>query len=315
MSGIFERVGPGVIAVDTEFLRPRLDASHLIVDDGHAAFVDCGTYFSIPNLLAALAAQDLDPAAVDYILLTHIHLDHAGGVGRLAGMLPRARVLVHPRGAAHIVDPSLLVAATKAVYGEERFAREYGAVSGVAAARVDAVEDGRQLTLGRRTLEFFHTPGHALHHVCIIDRDSAEVFTGDTFGVSYRELDTARGAFILPTTSPTQFDPVQLHASIERILAYRPKAAYLTHYSRVVDLEKLALDLHSEIDVYVAMAVSVAQTSDRALRMEELLFEHLAARLTAHGFSGDASRQHACLDGDIVLNAAGLDAWLSRRRS
>jgi hypothetical protein len=257
MSAIFEQVGPGVIAVDTEFLRPRLDASHLIVDDGHAAFVDCRTYFSIPNLLAALAAQDLDPGAVDYILLTHIHLDHAGGVGRLAELLPQARVLVHPRGVAHIVDPSILIAATQAVYGEARFAREYGV----------------------------------------------------------RELDTARGAFILPTTSPTQFDPVQLHASVERILAYRPKAAYLTHYSRGVDLEKLALDLHSEIDAYVAMTVSVAQTADREQRLRELLFEHLAARLTVHGFSGDASRQHAFLDGDIVLNAAGLEAWLSRRRS
>src|ERR1700686_4989926 len=105
MSEIGERVGEGIIAIDTEFVRPRMDASHLIIDDGHAAFVDTGTDLSVPNLLAALAAQDLAVDAVDYILLTHIHLDHAGGAGRLAAALPRAKVLVHPRGAAHIIDP------------------------------------------------------------------------------------------------------------------------------------------------------------------------------------------------------------------
>src|SRR5579863_9731962 len=145
MSEGCERVGTGVFAIDTEYVRPRLDASHLIVDDGRAAFVDTGTYFSVPNLLAALAAQDLDADAVDYIILTHIHLDHAGGAGRLAAALPRARVLVHPRGASHIIDPSILVAATKAVYGEARFLREYGAIQSIPADRIDTVEDGRRI--------------------------------------------------------------------------------------------------------------------------------------------------------------------------
>ncbi len=315
MREIFERVGDGVTAVDTEFIRPRMDASHLIVDAGRAAFVDTGTHYSTENLLAALTAQDLDVDAVDYVLLTHIHLDHAGGAGRLLKELPRARVLVHPLGVAHIVDPSILIAATKAVYGETRFAREYGSVEPVAAGRVEAVEDGHRVALGHRTLEFVHTPGHALHHVCIFDRDSAEVFTGDTFGVSYRELDTAAGAFIFPTTSPSQFDPAQLHASIDRILEYKPTAAYLTHYSRVDHLQELALDLHSDIDVFVRIARSVAHAPDRIQRMERPLFEHLAARLADHGFSGDAARQHAMLDGDVMLNAAGLHAWLSRRRA
>src|ERR1019366_4995105 len=209
MSDVYERVAEGIIAIDTEFVRPRMDASHLIVEDGHAAFVDTGTFFSVPNLLGALAAQDLDVDAVDYILLTHVHLDHAGGVGRLAAALPRARVLVHPRGVSHIVDPSILAAATQAVYGEARFAQEYGQVTGVPAERIDGVEDGRRIRMGRRTLEVVYTPGHALHHLCIVDRDTAEVFTGDAFGVSYRELDTAAGEFIFPTNSPSHFDPQQ----------------------------------------------------------------------------------------------------------
>jgi glyoxylase-like metal-dependent hydrolase (beta-lactamase superfamily II) len=315
MSEMYERVGEGVIAIDTEYVRPRMDASHLIVDDGHAAFVDTGTSFSVPNLLAALAAQDLGPAAVDYIILTHIHLDHAGGAGRLAAALPRARVMVHPRGVSHIIDPSILIAATKMVYGEARFTREYGEIPGIPAQRVEAMESGRRIPLGRRTLEFLHTPGHALHHLCILDRDTAEVFTGDTFGVSYREFDTAAGEFIFPTTTPSQFDPVQLHASIDRILEAKPKAAYLTHYSRVGNVDKLGADLHADIDAFIDIARRVASEPDRAERMTPLLFEHLSARLDRHGFAGDAAQRHAVLDGDVALNAAGLHSWLARRTS
>jgi glyoxylase-like metal-dependent hydrolase (beta-lactamase superfamily II) len=315
MSKQYEHVGEGVIAIDTEFVRPRMDASHLIVDQGHAAFIDTGTYFSVPNLLAALAAQDLEVGAVDYIILTHIHLDHAGGAGRLAAELPRARVLVHPRGAAHIIDPSVLIAATKAVYGEERFAAEYGAIVGIPADRVDVIEDGRRIDMGHRTLEFIHTPGHALHHLCIVDRDTAGVFTGDTFGVSYREFDTAAGEFVFPTTSPSQFDPEQLHASIDRILESKPKNAYLTHYSRVGHVDKLSLDLHSDIDAFVRIALRVADEPDRVERMNSMLFDHLSERLENHGFSGDCAQRHAVLDGDVALNAAGLHLWLSRRRA
>jgi glyoxylase-like metal-dependent hydrolase (beta-lactamase superfamily II) len=309
----YERVGEGVIAIDTEYVRPRMDASHLIVDEGRAAFVDTGTYFSVPNLLAALAAQNLGVDAVDYIILTHIHLDHAGGAGRLAAVLPRARVLVHPRGAAHIIDPTILIAATKAVYGAEKFSRVYGEIVSIPAEHVEAVQDGRRLDMGHRTLEFIHTPGHALHHLCIVDRDAAEVFTGDTFGVSYREFDTAAGEFIFATTTPSQFDPQQLHASIDRILEFKPKSAYLTHYSRVDHVDKLSLDLHSDIDTFVRFARSVADAPDRVERMESMLFDHLSARLDGHGFAGDSAQRHAVLDDDVALNAAGLHSWLSRR--
>ena len=315
MSGIYQQAGRGIFAIDTEYVRPRMDASHLIVDDGHAAFVDVGTYFSIPNLLAALAAQSLGPESVDYIFLTHIHLDHAGGAGRLVAALPRARVLVHPRGRAHIIDPKILVAATEAVYGAARFAQEYGEIQPIPAGRVEELVDGQRVAVGTRTWEFLFTPGHALHHVSIVDRESGDMFTGDTFGVSYRELDTAAGAFIFPSTTPSQFDPEQLHASIDRIVQCRPSSVYLTHYSRVQDVARLAGDLHADIDAFVGIARSVAQQPDRVLRMQAQMFDHLSARLDRHGYPGDDATRHAVMDGDIELNAAGLNAWLSRRPS
>jgi glyoxylase-like metal-dependent hydrolase (beta-lactamase superfamily II) len=302
-----------VVVVDTEYARPRLDASHLIVDSGRAAFVDTGVSFSVPKLLHALQAQCLDVDAVDYIVLTHVHLDHAGGAGGLAAALPRARVLVHPRGVRHIVDPTVLVAAAKAVYGEAKFLEEYGEVVGIPADRVGAVQDGERIEVGGRTLEFLHTPGHALHHVCLVDRDAHIVFTGDTFGVSYRELDTAAGEFIFLTTSPSQFDPEQLHASIDRILSCKPQLAYLTHYGPVSRVDKLAGDLHAHLDVFVRIAGSVAHEPDRVERIASLMFDHLSQRLDEHGHAGGDAARHAVLDGDIALNAAGLDAWLARR--
>jgi glyoxylase-like metal-dependent hydrolase (beta-lactamase superfamily II) len=199
------------------------------------------------------------------------------------------------------------------IYGEARFSAVYGEIVGIPAERIDTIEDGRRIGMGRRTLEFIHTPGHASHHLCIVDRDTAEVFTGDTFGVSYRELDTAAGEFVFPTTSPSQFDPEQLHLSIDRILEFKPKTAYLTHYSRVDHVEKLSLDLHSDIDAFVRIARSVAGEPDCVKKMEPMLFEHLSERLECHGFSGDRALRHTILDGDVALNAAGLHSWLSRR--
>jgi glyoxylase-like metal-dependent hydrolase (beta-lactamase superfamily II) len=312
-SGLFERVGSGVFAVDTEHVRPRMDASYLIVDHGRAGFVDTGTHHSVPNLMRALAAQELDADAVDYILLTHIHLDHAGGAGRLAQQLPQARVVVHPRGAAHLVDPARLIGATKSVYGEAMFDEHYHDLAPIAPERIVTASDGLEIPLGERRLRVVHTPGHALHHVCFHDPAAQEVFCGDTFGVSYRELDTAAGAFIFPTTSPSQFDPVQLHASIRRILGLRAACAYLTHYGRVDGIGALATQPHADIDAFVAIARAASSTGGGVADLEAALFAHLSRRLDAHGERGTPEARHRLLDGDVTLNAAGLIAWLARR--
>jgi hypothetical protein len=150
--------------------------------------------------------------------------------------------------------------------------------------------------------------------LCVVDRDRGEVFAGDTFGVSYRELDSAAGEFIFPTTSPTQFDPEQLHASIDRILSFKPRSIYLTHYSRVGQPDKLGRDLHTDIDAFVDMARDVAEGPGRVGVLGTRLFDYLSDRLTAQGSTIDLERRHAVMDGDVALNAAGLIAWLSRRK-
>jgi glyoxylase-like metal-dependent hydrolase (beta-lactamase superfamily II) len=309
---IFEPVGIGVFAVDTLYARPRAVAGYLLVEGGRAAFVDTGTHLSAPNFLKTLAALGIERERVEYILLTHIHLDHAGGAGRLAAALPHARIAVHPRGAGHLADPSKLVAATKAVYGAEAFAAQFGDIVPIAAERLLAPEDGQHIRFGERTLELIYTPGHAMHHLCVVDRERGEVFAGDTFGVSYRECDTEAGEFIVPTTSPAQFDPEQLHASVARIAALEPQAIYVTHFGRVAYKAKLAADLHADIDVHVAIARAAAAAPDRVACMRALIHSHWAQRLSAHGFRGGDAERHALLDMDAALNAAGLDAWLRR---
>ncbi len=304
----------GVCAIDTEYERPRLDASHLIVHRGRAAFVDTGANNAVPGLLAALAAKGLAPEQVDYIFLTHVHLDHAGGAGLLVRHLPDATVIVHPRGLRHLADPSKLIAGTIAVYGEEGYRRLYGELSPIPEARLRAAQDGERFLLGGRPLETLYTPGHALHHYCLHDVEARAIFTGDTFGISYRETDTEAGPFIFPTTTPVQFDPPALHASIDRLLALQPEAMYLTHYSRVADVQKLGRDLHARIDGTVALAQRLRTPGPgRTAAMETALFDYLCKELDAHGNTQGAEERLAILGGDVRLNVQGLEVWLDKK--
>ncbi len=232
-------LGHGVHAVDTAFHRDRFDAAYLIVHEGRAAFVDTGTNHAVPRLLAALDALAVPRSAVDYVIPTHVHLDHAGGVGALMRELPSARCVVHPRGARHLIDPAVLYQGALAVYGQAEMDRSYGQLIGVAPERVTTTSHGQVIELGRRPLLFHDTPGHARHHHCVWDEATRGWFTGDTFGLSYREFDTARGPWIVPTSTPVQFDPEALVRSIDGLLARDPACMYLTHFGRVAEVPRL----------------------------------------------------------------------------
>jgi len=302
----------GISAIDAEYLYSGHAAAHLIVDSGRAAFVDVGTNDSVPYLLAALDEMGIAPEAVDYVLLTHVHLDHAGGAGALMRALPNARALLHPRGAPHMIDPSRLIAGSKVVYGEARFAQLYGELVPIARERVRVVADGERVSLGGRTLELIHTPGHAMHHYAVVDLAHASIFSGDTFGISYRALDTPRGNFITPSTVPTQFDPEQHLASIDRMLSYQPESVYLMHFSRVTGVPRLGELLKSQIRELADIARRHARAADRAaaIRADMLgLWITLARR---EGSTLEESALERALAGDLELNTQGLIAWLDR---
>lgn len=304
----------GIVAIDTEFMRPIQDASHLIIEGGRAAFVDTGTNDSVPLLVDALRQQDLDVADVDFVFLTHVHLDHAGGAGLLMQALPNARCVIHPRGVRHMVDPAKLIAGAAAVYGVERTHDLYGVIQPIDESRIVVPNDEQWIELNGRKLQVLFTEGHARHHYCLLDPASRGVFTGDSFGVSYRELDTAAGEFIFPTSTPASFDPAEAHKSVDRIMACNPERLYLTHYSRVTDVARLAADMHAGIDAYVEIALAQRDNDDPLPAMQSAMYDYLSTRLIAHGYKGDDSAMRSVLEIDVVLNAQGLVSWLQRQQ-
>jgi len=305
----------GIHVIDTGFHRALFDASFLIVEGGRAAFVDTGTNFAVPRLLAALDDLALPRDAVDYVIPTHVHLDHAGGAGLLMQSLPRATMLVHPRGARHMIDPAALYQGALAVYGQAAMDREYGTLVPVPAERVRPTEDSLTVHLAGRPLHFIDTPGHARHHHCLWDERSRGWFTGDTFGLSYREFDTAAGAWILPTSTPVQFEPDALRQSIQRLLARTPQCMYLTHYGQVgrsnADVQRLAGLLFEQLDAMVALGQAVRDTPDRHAALTAGLQALLRVQLQRHGVV-DIDAGIAGLALDVELNAQGLAIWLNR---
>jgi glyoxylase-like metal-dependent hydrolase (beta-lactamase superfamily II) len=305
----------GITAVDTEYVRPGLAAAHIVQHGGRAAFVDVGTSLSVPYLLAALDKLGVARTAVDYLFLTHVHLDHAGGAGTLMRELPNARAVLHPRGAPHLVEPEKLIAASRIVYGEELYRQLYGEIVPIPADRVIETKDGDVIDLAGRKFEFIHTPGHALHHHCVVDLGhDNNIFTGDTFGLSYREMDTDKGAFIVVTTTPTQFDPDQAVASIDRMLAYQPKAMYLMHYSRVTDVPRLGVALKAQVRQLADIALRNANAPDpKAAMVAEIrtLWLRLARE---HGSKLSDEQIDAVLGQDAELNAQGLVVWVQRQK-
>ncbi|MEF7612385.1 MBL fold metallo-hydrolase [Aquincola sp. MAHUQ-54] len=307
-----EPLGDGLYAIDTGFQRPRFDAAYLMTEAGRACFIDTGTNHAVPRLLGALEALGLPRDAVDYVIPTHVHLDHAGGAGLLMQSLPAARLVVHPRGARHLVDPRMLYAGALAVYGQAEMERSYGRLVGADAARVDASEDGMVLSLAGRPLRLIDTPGHARHHHCVWDERTRGWFTGDTFGLSYREFDLpGRAPWILPTSTPVQFEPEAMRQSIERMMAEQPQCMYLTHYGRVGDTPALAAELLLQLDAMVAIGEAHRTAPDRHEALKAALRRLYAERLQAGGRRGDEAAL-SLLDLDVELNAQGLAVWLDR---
>lgn len=301
----------GIHAIDSGYGGERFDAIHLIVEQGRVAVIDTATNASIPRLLAQMEALGLAREQVDYVILTHIHLDHAGGAGQAMVAFPEARLVVHPRGGRHMADPGKLFAAVQEVYGEDEADRLYGELLPVAAGRIIEAAHGSTLPLAGRELLFLDAPGHAKHHMVIRDGRSGHLFTGDTFGLSYRHFDSGGRQFVIPTTSPSQFDAAALHRTVDMIAGYQPGALYLTHYAQVVDVPRLTADLHRLIDAHVAVAerwrdAGAARHERIKAGLAELFLQE--ARDQGWALQGEAMLEFLAMD--IDLNAQGLGIWL-----
>ena len=299
----------GIHAFDAGYVRHQLAAIHLIVDSGRAAFVDTGSNASLPRAQAALAQLGLAPQDVDYVILTHIHLDHAGGAGAMMQVFPAARLVVHPRGARHMIDPARLMLATEQVYGRERARALYGELLPIPAELVVETTDGMVLPLGGRELAFYDSPGHAKHHNFIHDRAANGIFTGDTFGIAYRECDVAGLPLLFPSTTPSQFGPVELRDSVEHMIALAPEAVYPTHFSRLAPPRPLAEAMLRRMDDFVRLARAARTAADPLAALRATLSDYVLAEARSHGVTLPDAEILALWQMDIDLNAQGLLIW------
>jgi glyoxylase-like metal-dependent hydrolase (beta-lactamase superfamily II) len=304
----------GVNAIDADFHREHMAACYMVEAESEVAFIEVGTNSSTPRLMKVLENRGWQPEDVSLVIVTHVHLDHAGGAGSLMQLCPNATFLVHPYGTRHMIDPAKLEAGARGVYGDELFDRTYGKLIPIEEHRVRIMEDGDEITFGNRQLRFMDSPGHARHHFCVFDSLTNGWFTGDTFGLSYREFDTENGAFLLPTTTPIQFDPEPLKASVRKLVAVEPEFMYLTHYGRVDDVQRLAKVMIAGVDTFVRIAEQYKDDDSRTQKIEAAMGDWLMDGLDKHGVSLGKERCLELLSSDIKLNTAGIEFWLDHRK-
>ncbi len=299
-----------VVTIDCLYRqRPRHAAAFLMVEDGEAAFVDVNTVHAVPILLAALKERGIAPERVRHVIVTHIHFDHAGGASILLDHCPNAELVCHPRARRHLADPARLIKSATRVYGAEEFARLYMPMHAIEESRVRGMDDGAQLVFGGRTFTFVHTRGHANHHMCIHDSRSGGVFTGDAFGVEYDGLRGGVMPFLLCSSAPTDFDPAEALASVDKILALDPSRLFLTHYGELAEVGAAAHVLREStgrLADIVDMAVSLSH-HDRELydfcaaKLRRVITE--MADLCGIGLS---ESERAIFESYVDVNAQGL---------
>ncbi|HMW22397.1 MAG TPA: MBL fold metallo-hydrolase [Burkholderiaceae bacterium] len=319
----FQPFADGLYVIDTGFERDRFDAAYLLVSpEGRAAFVDTGHNAAVPRLLGTLTALGLGVDAVDWVIPTHVHLDHAGGAGLLMEHLPHARALIHPRGARHLINPLALVEGARAVYGPEVVKATYGDIRPIPAERVVESQDEMTIDLGSRRLRLIDTPGHARHHHCVWDETTRGWFTGDTFGISYREFDSAAGPWLFPTTTPVQFEPAAMRASVARMLAAEPQVIFPTHFGPITALARVTAQFQTLLDRLEAGALALRAELRAAERFGDrsaveagllaLVERELVDSALASGAALSEATARDLLRLDATLNAQGMAVWLAK---
>ncbi|QKY71094.1 MBL fold metallo-hydrolase [Lentibacillus sp. CBA3610] len=266
-----------------------------VIDEEELTLIETGPSPSVKYIKKGLGELGFSLEEVTYIIVTHVHLDHAGGAGLLLQECPNATVIVHPKGARHLVNPKKLAAGARGVYGDS-FSELFDPIVPVPEERLITKDDGETLKIGDHcTLEFFDTPGHSRHHFSIYDPLSNGLFTGDTVGIRYQQLIDEGIDFFLPSTSPNHFDPNAMHASINRIRNMNLARIYYGHFG-MTDKVNQALDQVSEwLDIFVDIGEE-AMSEGKA-------YDVLASRMLEQ-VKGDLSIKGLRTDHDvyIVLN-------------
>ncbi len=313
----FKSLDNGVYLIETWYLdREEYTACYLLEDNGEIAIIETNTNYAVPYILGTLETLGFNKNQVKYVILTHIHLDHAGGAGELTAQLPEATLVLHPRGKRHMINPEKLIESVKQVYGEERYTQLYGNIKPIPSSRVNAVEDGHELMVGARKLSLIHLEGHAKHHLVVWDAQTRTLFSGDNFGIGYPAMTIAGKRLLFPSTSPTQFDPVKALETYETIVKLEPERIMLTHFGAFEDIEGGLAQLQS----WVHFSVKAAETRfDQGLKKQDLvdalcndIWEHLEMEISGARGTNLTNEEKELLEVDVDINAQGLAFYIEK---
>jgi glyoxylase-like metal-dependent hydrolase (beta-lactamase superfamily II) len=297
----------GLRAIDTMTAGMTKVTAGYLLDAPRPTLVECGPALSIDNVIEGLRELGMDPDDLAYLVLSHIHLDHAGGAGDVARAFPSATIVVSEVGARHLVDPERLNTSSRRVYGD-LMDTVYGDCTPIAAERVRGVADGERLDLGGgRLLDLLHTPGHAKHHIAAYDADTGALFVGDSVGVKMPGMTTIR-----PATPPPDFDLVLAERTLQQYRELQPGVVYLAHYG-AVDPPQESLELASErLRLWAATAEAAYEEHDELEHIAETLGRRFADEVAADPSDPEAERRVALLSG-FESNAMGLLRYFTLR--
>lgn len=299
--------------VDSGLIRKEFAGSYLVTKGNETAVIEVSTSHGVEPILNRLKKNSIALESVKYIIVTHIHLDHAGGAGKLLTHLPNAKLIVHPSGAKHMVDPAKLIAGANAVYGEDVVKRDYGEIVPIPEDRIIECKDNQEFDLGDKKFTTIHTPGHARHHISIFDNETSSLFTGDSFGLSYPEMTTDKGRFYQPTTTPTAFEYDKMMDSIKKMMILEPKRVYFTHYGYTDNIEELEKQVTTRLTDYVTLTEKTKDSGENRVKdLEKLLSNYYIKEAKHHGSILSDKEILDLFDIDIKLNAMGLALWFER---
>ncbi|WLR52122.1 MBL fold metallo-hydrolase [Bacillus tianshenii] len=287
-----------------------------VIQDEELTLVETSASPSVPYIIQGLEDLNLKLEDVRWIIVTHIHLDHAGGAGLLLEKCPNAKVVVHPRGERHLADPSKLIAGARAVYGDQ-FDKLFDPIVPIPEDRLVVKNDGDVLPIGERTLTFYDTPGHAKHHFSIHDSKSNGIFTGDTIGLQYPKLKKDGIHLYLPSTSPNQFDPDAMLNSLARIEALGVDRIYFGHFSVSDEPQEVYRQVREWLPTFVEAAEVAGAESDDFAKMHEIAHNHLSEKITSYLRSKgvpDDHPEYQVLRLDMDVCAMGLADYIMKKK-
>lgn len=285
--GVARQIADDLWVIDTLFQGERaIIASYLLADapgEGGHALVDVGSAASVDQLLAGIRATGHDPADITKLILTHVHLDHAGAAGSLVKLLPRAQVYVYRIGAPHLIDPTKLISSASRIYGDQ-MGTLWGQIEPVPVERLTIVDDSDEITAGARRLRAIYTPGHAIHHIALYDEAHSVVFPGDVAGVSIEGV-----GYVRPPTPPPDLSLEDWDASIKRLEALNPQRLYLPHFGEVSNVSEHLTELRLRLHAWGEIALAgmrageddTAIAADFARHADPIIEKHARASLDA----------------------------------